>query len=158
MNIYALVPLLGVFAYVFLISLSLRNPRRAERRAFSLFLASAAIWSLASFLLHLDFPIFREYAVTGSKVLTLAILWMAVTLYHFVRVFVQKPARPGVFAGVGFILLVALLFGLGVAPIEATASGGLIYIEYGPLLFLYLGGGISWWAQRSSPWYGITKR
>ena len=116
MNIYAAVPLLGLFAYAFLIVLSLRHPRRAERHAFFLYLASAAIWSLTSFLLHLDFSIIQEYVLPGSKVLILAIVWMMVAYYHFLRVFVQRPAWLGVYAGVAFVLLVAVLQGLGLAP------------------------------------------
>ena len=111
MNIYAAVPLLGLFAYAFLIILSLRHPRRAERHAFSLYLASAGIWSLVSFFLHLDYPIVHEYILPGSKVLILAIVWMMVAYYHFLRVFVQRPAWPGVCAGVAFVLGVSFAAG-----------------------------------------------
>ncbi|MFC1935572.1 histidine kinase [Chloroflexota bacterium] len=143
MNIYAAVPLLGLFAYAFLMILSLRHPRRAERRAFFLYLASACIWSLVSFLLHLDYPIVHEYVLPGSKVLILAIVWMIVAYYCFLRVFVQRPAWPGVCAGMAFVLLVAVLLGLGLAPREATAAGGVIYIDHGWSIWLYVGGGLT---------------
>ncbi|MBI2865899.1 MAG: GAF domain-containing protein [Chloroflexi bacterium] len=142
MNIYAVVPLLGLFAYASLIFLSLSHPRRAERRAFALYLASAALWSLISFLLHLDYAFFREHVLVGSKVLTLALMSMTVTYYCFVRVFVQRPARRGLYYGVAWVLLAAFLMVLGITPREARASGGILYIEHGLALWLYPVGGI----------------
>ena len=126
MNIYAIVPLLGLFVYAFLIALSTRHSRRAERKAFSLYLDSAGVWSLFSFLVHLDYPYFREWALPGSKLLILGIMWMAVTYYHFVLVFVHRPAWPGVHIGVVYVLLVAVVLGLGLAPVDARAEGGVI--------------------------------
>ena len=140
MNIYAAVPLLSSIAYAVLLALSGRHPRRAERRAFSLYLTSALVWSLASAALHLDFPVFTQFALTGSKLLVVSIAWMIVTYYHFLKVFVQQSSRNGVYAGGAFILLVAVLNGVGWTPISAYAEGGIIYIDRGPAIYLYAAG------------------
>lgn len=143
MNIYAAVPLLSSMVYAVLLTLSGRHPRRSERRAFSLYLTSALIWSLVSATLHLDFPVFTEFALTGSKLLVLSIVWMTVAYYHFLKVFVQQSSRNGVYAGVAFVLLVAVLNGIGWTPISAYAEGGIIYIDHGRALWLYSAGSLA---------------
>ncbi len=118
MNIYAAVPLLSSIVCAVLLTLSGRHSRRAERRAFSLYLTSAFVWGLASTALHLDLPIFREFALTGSKLLVLAIAWMIVSYYHFLKVMDWTPR-------------------------SAYAEGGIIYIDRGPAIWLYAAGSLT---------------
>ena len=135
MNIYALVPLLSVLVYAGLMALSARHPRRSERRAFSLYLSAAGLWSFVSFLLHLDEPFLTQYTLEGSRVLMVTIIWMAVTYFHFVRVFANKPAGLGVWLGVGLICVAAILAVLGFLPESAYARDGVLYIEHGASLY-----------------------
>ena len=145
MNFFALIPLLAVFAYGGLVALVLRHPRRSERRAFTLYLSSAGLWSFASFLLRLDIPFLQQYTLTGSNVLILALIWMFLTYYHFVRVFAQKPMGREIYLGSGFLLIFAVLAGLGELPRDAYSAGGILYIDNGPALYLYalFGAGIA---------------
>ena len=143
MNVLALIPLLAVLAYGTLFTLALRNPRRSERRAFTLYLVSAGLWSFLSFLLRLDYPFLQQYTLTGSKVLILSFTWMALAYYHFVQVFVQKPPGREIYLGSGFILIFAVLAGLGELPRDAYSANGILYIDNGPALYpytLFIGG------------------
>ena len=98
-NIYALIPLLNVFAYAALLGLGLRHRYRRERRAFALYLAAAGFWSFVSFLLHLENPFLQQYTLAGSKVIILAAVWMTLTYYYFLRVFVQKLVSREIYLG-----------------------------------------------------------
>ena len=129
MNVFALIPVLAVLAYAGRTVLAGRHPRQSERRAFTLCLVSAGLWSFVSFLLRLDYPFFQQYTLAGSKVLILALVWMSLTYYHFVMVFVQKPLGREIYLGSGFILLFAVLAGMGLLPRDAYAVDGVLYIE-----------------------------
>ena len=136
-NGFALIPLLAVFAYAALLALSIRHRHRSERQAFALYLVSAGLWSFVSFLLRLDYPFLLNYTLTGSKVLILALIWMTLTYYYFVRIFVQKPIGREIYLGSGFILVFAILAGLGQLPRDAYSADGILYIGNGPALYLY---------------------
>ena len=109
MNIYALIPLLGLFVYAALFSLALRHRHKRERTAFTLYLAAAGFWSFVSFLLHLENSFLLQYTLPGSRILILALIWWMLTYYFFVRTFVQKPVGREIYLGSAFILIVALL-------------------------------------------------
>ncbi|MEE9202156.1 MAG: GAF domain-containing sensor histidine kinase [Dehalococcoidia bacterium] len=136
MNGYALVPLLSVGAYAVLLAFALRQPRRRERHAFALYLTAAAGWSSVSFLLHLDYPSLLSYTLPLSRVLLVVFMWMSVTYYFFVRVFVQRRPGPGVYLGVAGVSLVAALAGAGVLPRDAYATGGVLFMDAGPFFLL----------------------
>ena len=137
MNIYALIPLLGVFVYTALFSLALRHRHRRERAAFTLYLAAAGFWSLVSFLLHLENSFLQQYTLPGSRILILTLIWWMLTYYFFVRTFVQKPVGREIYLGSAFLLLVALLAALGLVPRDAYAKGGVLEIDNGAFLYLY---------------------
>ncbi len=136
MNGYALVPLLSVVAYTVLLVFALSQPRRRERRAFALYLTAAGVWSSVSLLLHLDFPFLLSYTLPLTKVLLVVVMWMTVTYYFFVRVFVQRQPGPGVYLGVAGVLLVAVLAGVGVLPRDSYAAGGVLFMDAGPFFLL----------------------
>ena len=136
MNIYALVPLLSVLAYAVLITLVLRHARRRERRAFGLYLTAAGVWSLISFLLHLDYTFLLEYTLPLFRILLVIFIWMAVTYYYFVRVFVYRPPGLGVYLGIGSVAVVVVLTSLGLLPEDAQTEGGILFTEYGPYFLL----------------------
>lgn len=136
MNAYALVPLLSVVAYAVLLVFALSQPRRRERRAFALFLTAAGLWSSVSLLLHLDYPSLLGYTLPLSRVLLVVFMWMSVTYYLFVRVFVQRQPGPGVYLGVAGVALVAALAGAGVLPRDAYAAGGVLFMDVGPFFLL----------------------
>ena len=138
MNVYALIPLLSVVAYAILFAFALRHQRRSERRAFTLYLAAAGFWSFISFLLHLENSILQQYTVVGTKVIILAAVWMTLTYYLFLRTFVQKPVGREIYLGSAFVLLVSLLAALGIVPRDAYAADGVLYIDHGPALYLYI--------------------
>ena len=136
MNINALIPLLSVLTYVVLIVLALRHPHRRERRAFLLYLTAAGIYSLISFPLFLEEAFLQQHTIMGTKALILAVIWMSVTYYHFIRVFVQKAGGVGVYLGCASLLLVAVLAALDLVPRDAFSAGGKLQIELGPTRYL----------------------
>ena len=137
MNIYALIPLLGVFVYAALFSMALRHRHKRERRIFTLYLAAAGIWSFVSFVLHLENSFFLQYTLPGSRVLILMLIWWMLTYYLFIRTFVQKPVGREIYLGSAFILIVALLASLELVPRGAYAENGVLYIDNGAFLYLY---------------------
>ena len=135
-NVNALIPLLSILTYVVPVALALRHRHRRERRAFTLYLIAAGTYSFFSFFVLLENSFLQQYTVTGVKILILAVIWMAVTHYHFVRVFVQKPAGLGVYLGIGLFLLIAVLAALDLVPRDASSVGGKLYISQGPAIYL----------------------
>lgn len=137
MTSYALVPLVGVVGYVTLLYIALRHPRRRERRAFALYLTAAGIWSLVSFLLHLDFSFLLPHTLPLTRLLLVIYIWMVVTYYYFVRVFVFRPPGLGLYAGVSGILLMASLAGAGLLPRDAYNVDGILFINYGVTFYAF---------------------
>ena len=76
--------------------------------------------------------------MVGTKVIILAAVWMTLTYYLFLRTFVQKPVGREIYLGSAFVLLVSLLAALGIVPRDAYAVDGVLFIDHGPALYLYL--------------------
>ena len=137
MNPYALIPLLSIVVYAVLIFLTMNHAgSRKERRAFTLYLTAAGIYSAISLPLLLDYSFLKPYTLIGSRVLILSIIWEVVTYYYFVRMFVQKPAGLGIHIGNGFFLLIAVLAAMGLVPRDAYSEGGKLYLDHGPGVYL----------------------
>ena len=137
MNIYALVPLLSVFAYAGLNALARRHNRRRERRAFALYMAAAGIWSAVTFFLFLGIPSLEPYLLSASRVMVVTFAWMVVTYYYFVRTFVNKPVGLGVYGGMAVVLVIALDSGTGFIVRDAFYENGTLDVEYGPGFFAF---------------------
>ena len=89
MNIYAIIPLVAVAAYIALISLIATRPLARVHKVFILYLTVSMLWSFLSFILHADF--FPAQTIWWNRALVLAGGSAPVVYYHFVRTFFNKP-------------------------------------------------------------------
>ncbi len=145
MNVYSLVPLISVLAYLALTGLVLRYPQRRAHREFALYLFSAMLWSFSSFMLHADF--FPERAYFWNGFLIVVLVWMTVNYYHFVRAFVGKS--PGALVVLSYIFLFSFSIAMAQGDIlkSAYVEDGILYHELGlwlqgiALITLALAGG-----------------
>lgn len=135
MSIHAAIPFVSFIAYFPLILLiTLRRPRARVQKVFSVYLISAMIWSFCSFLGHLD--LYAGHTDVWVKFIILTLVWMAVTYYHFVRAFLNKPNGFGVPLGYVFLAIVAILVAFVDFPKSAETVNGALHIDYGPYFYL----------------------
>ena len=145
MNVYSLVPLISVLAYLALTGLVLRYPQRRAHREFALYLFSAMLWSFSSFMLHADF--FPERAYFWNGFLIVVLVWMTVNYYHFVRAFVGKSPGALVVLSYIFLFFFSITMAQGDILKSAYVEDGILYHELGlwlqgiALITLALAGG-----------------
>ena len=76
--------------------------------------------------MHLENAFLQVHTLAGTRVVTLAAIWMVLTNYYFVRTFVQRPVGREIYLGSVFILLVAVLAALDVWPRDAYSTDGVL--------------------------------
>jgi len=138
-NIWALIPLITCLSYIVLFCFSVPFVKIRINRVFCLYLAVAAIWSFASFMLHLDVP--PSQTLFWNDVTTVALVWTLITYYHFIKVYTGKTGVIDLIIGYTglFILLVCCLLGLIVK--SAYVVHGVLYNNLG--FSIYVIGGAS---------------
>lgn len=135
MSIYAIIPLVSFIAYFPLIFLiAFRRPLVRVQNVFILYLLAATIWSFCSFMGHVD--LYQGHTHIWVKFIILTLVWMAVTYYHFVRAFLNKPNGFGVLLGYVFLAILAVLVVFVDFPKSAEVKGGALHIDYGPYFYL----------------------
>ncbi len=136
---WALIPLNTCFTYIALLVLTLPSLERRTNRVFAFHLGIAAIWSFTSFMLHLN--AFPEQALLWNELLTIAIIGVLITYYHFVRAYVDKPAGVLLYIGYALLLALAVLSLRGDIVQYAYVVDGVLFHSLG--ISLYFIGGIS---------------
>jgi len=102
--IYPLVPLLSCLAYSALVYITLQHkPRRIAHRTFILYLSGVALWAGCAFLLYANF--FPERVTLLSGLMLISGFYTIVAYYHFLRSFLNKPGKIGVFLGYGVLII-----------------------------------------------------
>jgi len=102
--IYPLVPLLSCLAYSALVYITLQHkPRRIAHRTFILYLSGVALWAGCAFLLYANF--FPERVTLLSGLMLISGFYTVVAYYHFLRSFLNKPGKIGVFLGYGVLII-----------------------------------------------------
>lgn len=128
MNIYALIPLISVTAYIALISLILTRPLARVHKVFILYLAVSMLWSLSSFILHADF--FPAQTLLWNRALIIAAGSTTVVYYHFVRAFFNKAAGKVVYLGYAGLAGIAIFISLGGMLLYSNVIDGVLYHDY----------------------------
>jgi signal transduction histidine kinase len=139
MSGYSFIPLIAAIAYIPLFFIVLYSrPWQRQHLFFILYLASAIVWSSASFLLHSSF--LPEQKMLLARLMTVAFVWMAVQLYMFSRPFGYGSYVPGVAVGCALLLVAIVLAAMGYIPESVTVSNG-VQLKIGiwlPVLFVPL--------------------
>jgi len=137
MSIQALVPLIATIAYIPLfISLIFNHPWRKRHRLLFVFLASAMLWSAASFLLRSG--LLMEYRIQLFKVTICAGLWLMVQLYWFLRLLIGKDGGVGLWIGYSSLFIFATMCALGHIPQSISFEGSVIAPQFGLWILLII--------------------
>jgi len=80
-------------------------------------------------MLHLN--AFPQQALLWNELLTAALLWTLVAYYHFIRAYVNKPARHGVYIGYASVLALLVLCLSGYIVQYAYVIDGILYHSLG---------------------------
>ncbi len=139
MTIWALIPLITCLTYIILLILTLPSIKRRMNRIFALHLGVAATWSFTSFTLHLN--AFPQQALLWNELLTVALVWVLITYYHFLRAYTNKPVGKGVYFGYALLLALAVLCLKGYIVQYAYVVDGILYHSLG--ISLYFIGAVS---------------
>ncbi len=122
------VPFTAFLCYCLLLAIVYwRGAKKRVNQFFMLYLLSAAIWSLGSFMWRLQAPLF------WNRVLITGVAGFSITFFHFVRVFLGiKGQKYWLYLGYGLcaILLIANL--LGYVTRKAYYVDGVVHYEIGP--------------------------
>jgi hypothetical protein len=139
MNVWALIPLISFLTFAGVVVLVLQQARRRVNKVFALFLSASAVWSFTSFMLHLN--AYPQQALLWNELLVAALLWTAVSYYHFVRAYNNKPGGIGAYIGYGCVLILLALSLNGYVVKSSYVVNGVLYHDLG--FSLYIIGGVS---------------
>ncbi len=139
MSIWTVIPLVSFLIFAVLAVIVLRQSSRRVNRVFALFLIASSAWSFTSFMLHLN--AYPQQALLWNEILVAALLWTAVSYYHFVRAYNNRPAGVGLYIGYGFVLTILALSLNGYIVKFAYVVDGVLYHSLGSSLYVI--GGVS---------------
>ncbi|MCK4368174.1 MAG: diguanylate cyclase [Dehalococcoidales bacterium] len=139
MNIWAIIPLISCLIYAALAVVVLQQARKRVNRVFALLLFALGVWSFTSFMLHLN--AYPQQALLWNELLVAAILWTAVSYYHFVRAYNNKPGGIGSHLGYACVLVLLALSLSGYVVQSSYVVNGVLHHELG--FSLYIIGGTS---------------
>ena len=140
MNIYALIPLISVVAYLALIGLVLSRRLARVHKVFIWLLAVSALWSFSSFILHANF--FPAQTLPWNRALLVLAISVPLVFYHFIRVYFNKPIGVGTYLGYVTLIGLAVFISQGGMLKSSHVVDGILYWKYDAtlyLLFLFLG-------------------
>jgi|GEM_PF-1022290 len=131
MNSTALIPLVGLIGFVVLIILVARQGLRNRLNQLFIWYASLlAAWSFGSFMMRADLPVMDTYF--WFSFMGVPPLFASVAFFHFVRVFLNRPApRFWLLLGYGICVLFIIAFARGYVIDYAYLSEGILYYELG---------------------------
>lgn len=105
MSIWALIPLVTFLTYLALLILTIPSLDKRINRVFAKYISIAAVWSFASFMLHLN--AFSNQTLFWNQLLPGTLVWTLIAYYHFIRAYSNKRAGMPVY--IGYILAFALM-------------------------------------------------
>ncbi len=139
MNLWAVIPLISWLAFTALFILVLQQARRRVDKVFALFLFASAVWSFTSFMLVFNPSASSEYLIFWNGMVITAIPWVAVSYYHFVRAYTNKPGGIGLYLGYAFVLAILALCLGGYVVKSVTLVDGFLYHEIKPWDYVLAG-------------------
>ncbi|MFC2047687.1 hypothetical protein ACFLTK_05415, partial [Chloroflexota bacterium] len=135
MNIYALIPLVAVIAYIPLLAVTISSrPWQRRHKYFAIFLVAAIMWSLSDFLWRSDY--LQQYNLVLGRLILIMFMWMAVQFHCFISSFFapgQGRWLPFAYTSLGVVIIIAAL---GYIPREVVVSESKLYPIYGNWILL----------------------
>jgi diguanylate cyclase (GGDEF)-like protein len=130
MNIYALLPLIVVLAYIPLLVMTVSSrPWQRRHELFILFLIPATIFGFTDFFLRGNF--FLQYNPLLLKLALITYTAVGVQFYCFVSSFFAPGERRWLPIAYATLAAVTVLVLVGYIPGELTLSGDRLYLDYG---------------------------
>jgi diguanylate cyclase (GGDEF)-like protein/putative nucleotidyltransferase with HDIG domain len=130
MNIYALFPLVAIFAYIpLLITTISSRPWQRQHTLFTLFLVAAMIWSTTDYLFRSN--LFPQHSLLMLRLVMIAFTWTAVQFHCFSSSFFSPGERRWLPLALASIPAVIILAAVGYMPEGVIASGNKLYPQYG---------------------------
>jgi hypothetical protein len=131
MNLWGIIPLVSSLVFITLFFIVLQQAKRRVDKVFALFLFASAAWSFSSFMLVFDPSASSGRLIFWNEMVFTAIPWVAVSYYHFVRVFNNKRAGIGVYLGYAVVLTVLVLNLSGLVVKSASLVDGFLIHDIG---------------------------
>ncbi len=142
----AIIPLIAFIGYVVLIFLTAKqDSNKQANRLFIWYLFLLMMWSFGSFMAYANFPFMSTYF--WNTFLIVSAFFASVALFHFVRVFLNKPVPwLWISLGYGIFILATIAATMGYVVKDAYHSGGHYHLELGiasyimwPVAFIFAG-------------------
>ena len=131
MNTLAFIPLLASCFYLVLLAFSLQRTGNRLGKLFTYYLGVAAAWSFTSFMVHLNAP--PSQTMFWNKLVVVALIWMAVTYYHFILGYTERRAGPLLYAAYLSLALTAVYSFTGhIVEYSYVVNGITHYSMYSP--------------------------
>ncbi|MBI4285131.1 MAG: diguanylate cyclase [Chloroflexi bacterium] len=134
MNIYALIPLLAATGFLVVIGVVLTRPLTRVHRVFLAYLAVSMLWSVSSFLLHVEF--FPQLTFRINQALLIMGATVPIIYFHFVRAFFNRSTNICVVAGYLILAGFAIFVSLGGMLKSSYVLDGILYHEFDAFLYL----------------------
>jgi diguanylate cyclase (GGDEF)-like protein len=131
-NAWAIIPLVASIVYVILLLLVLQDTEKKASRYFAYFLSVAAFWGFSSFMLVFNPEATSSQLQFWNEMVVVAIAWIGVAYYHFVRIYTNKTGGIWVYLGYGFTLAILVLALNGVVVSNVSLENGYIVHDIRP--------------------------
>ncbi len=137
-DIGTIIPLAACAVYIVLIALAVRQGRNKRvNQLFIWYILLLMMWSLGSFMIHAKFP--GMDPLVWNKLLVVALIFVPVALFHFVRVFLGKSQpRLWLSLGYGLCAIFTVLTIMGYIVKSAYYVEGRMYQELGLIIWIML--------------------
>ncbi|HEY55566.1 MAG TPA: diguanylate cyclase [Dehalococcoidia bacterium] len=153
MNVWAIIPLVSFVIFAVLAVVVLQQARKRVNKVFAILLLALGAWSFTSFMLHLN--AYPQQALLWNELLVVALLWTAVSYYHFVRAYNNKPGGIGAYLGYGSVLVLLALSLSGFVVKSSYVVDGVLHHDLG--FSLYIIGGVSFIFSVAAMWMLIKR-
>jgi len=139
MSIWAVIPLVSFIIFAGLAVVIFQQQRTRVNRTFAIFLIASSVWSFLSFIMHLN--TYPQHTLLWYQLMIPMIPWTAVSYYHFVRAYTNKPGGIGLYLGYSFVVAILALSLNGYIAKYAYIANGVLYQDLG--FSLYIMGGVT---------------
>ncbi|MBN1188350.1 MAG: diguanylate cyclase [Dehalococcoidales bacterium] len=133
-NIYAIIPLISVIAYLTLISVIIGRPFATRGyRIFTVFITVSMMVSFCSFILHSN--AFPSQTIWWNRVQMALVALSPIIYFHFTRAFFRRPA--GVQTYLGYLVWIGITVYIMMGGIlkSSYVQNGLLYFEIDILFY-----------------------
>ncbi len=132
MNLWGLIPLISFLTFTALFFIVVTQAKKRENRIFSIFLFASAVWDLTSFILVYNPNTSSPFLAYWNGIVGIAIVWVPIAYYHFIRVYNNKPGGIWLYLGYIFVLFIAVVSFTGNFAKNVSMVNGYLYHNISP--------------------------